>query len=107
MMLEAGFSAHLKRLLWSEAINTAELLSNISANSANDKCPDEIFYGRKPKLYDHLIEFGTPGHVTIRKKIFRKFEIRSVRCIMVGYATDASPGTYRMYNEHTNAIILS
>ena len=107
MMLHANFDLELQKLLWAEAVSTAEVLSNICANSRTKLSPDEIFHGKPPTLYPHLRVFGTFGYVTIRKKIYKKFEVRSQKCIFVGYPRDHSHDTYKMYNPVTKQVILT
>ena len=58
MMLSASFSKETQQQLWAEAFNTAEKLGNITSSSRSPKSPDEIFSGKRPTLYPHLVQFG-------------------------------------------------
>ena len=90
MMFDAGLSKTMRQTLWPEAVLTAENIGNITASSKEDKCPDELFFGKVPTLYPRLKEFGRIAPVTIRKKIMKKFEMRTVMCILLGYADNCA-----------------
>ncbi|MEM7375719.1 MAG: reverse transcriptase domain-containing protein, partial [Bacteroidota bacterium] len=109
MLEKAGLTDKMKDKLWAEAVNTATYISNIVPTSANEdsKCPDEVFYGEQPKGYKYLHPFGQVGYVTKRGKHIKKFERRSTKMIMVGYALTSARDTYRLYNPSTNSVIES
>ena len=65
MMNNAQLTEGAKAKLWAEAVNCSNDLENIVLNPQQDATPYELFTGRKSKLYDHLIEFGRIGFVTI------------------------------------------
>lgn len=69
--------------------------------------PYTSFMGCMSKLYDHLIEFGQIGYVTILAKIKTNWKNRSEKMIMVGYAEDKPADTYQMFNPWTQKIIKS
>jgi len=70
--------------------------------------PSDLFDGKPGQLHPgQLIEFGQVGYVTVQKQIKTKWEDKSMKCIMVGYADDHSGDTYRMYDPMTNHIRLT
>jgi len=70
--------------------------------------PNDLFDSKPGQLHPgQLIEFGQVGYVTIRKQIKTKWEDKSTKCIMVGYADDHSGDTYRMYDPTTNHVRLT
>jgi hypothetical protein len=108
MVFGARLTEEARHLLRTEADSTAEKISNIVCNGQSGQSPNEIFDGKPSKLTpEFMVEFGRIGYVTIRKKILKKWEKKSTKCIMVGYADNHSPDTYRMYNPETNQVILS
>jgi hypothetical protein len=107
MMLDAGFSPAMQGLLWPEAMSTAEKIGNIVANTRNNVCPDELFFGTRSKLYSHLVEFGRKGFVTNRSEIIGKLQPKAQICLMLGYADNHAPDTYSLFNPTTRRIILS
>ena len=72
MTYNANWSATQEGKLWAESISTSETLTNIVANSKNVQSPDELFFGTKPTLYKHLVQYGRVGYVAIRTKIKKK-----------------------------------
>ena len=71
------------------------------------KIPDEMFYDRKPKLYDNMVPFGLIGHIKKRERIQGKLQDKTYKGIMIGYAKNHAADTYRLYNPDTKRIILS
>jgi hypothetical protein len=65
MLIMANFTSKVRGTLWAEAVNTANDLENITANTSNNKSPCEMFTKMKSKLYPKLIEFERLGFVTI------------------------------------------
>ena len=66
-----------------------------------------LLYIEDTKIAAHLIQFGRIGYVTDRAKIKGKMKPRSMRCVMVGYASNHSADTYLMYNPRTRKVIMS
>ena len=56
----ANITETMRNKLWAEATNTANYLSNISPHSSNLNytSADELFYGKPPNAFDHLVPFG-------------------------------------------------
>jgi hypothetical protein len=85
MIFGARLTEEARRLLRAEAESTAEKISNIVCNSRSDKSPHDLFDGKPLKLIPEcMVEFGRIGYVTIRKKILKKWDKKSTKCIMVG-----------------------
>jgi hypothetical protein len=55
--------------------------------------PDEIFFGIKPKLSNHLKEWGHVGHVTNRKAIQKKLINKAIKVILLWYPAQTTPRT--------------
>lgn len=107
MMIAADLNPKYRELLWHEAVNCANDLENISANTGRESFPVEMMTGSVSKLYPKLQPFGRIGYVTLRQKFKKTWKEKSIKCIFVGYAKDHSADTYRMYNPATNAVIES
>ena len=108
MEISARLTPKAQELLRAEAEATAEILSNIACTYHRPESPNVVFDGKPAKLTPkHLVEWGRIGYVTIRTKIQKKWRDRSIKMIMVGYALDHTPDTYRMYNPETNKVVLS
>jgi hypothetical protein len=106
-MIKARFSEESQGLLWAESASTHVRLPNIVCNSGDmAMCPDWKFYGKKPTIYAHLIEFGRIAWVKLGKKP-AKLDIKATKCIMIGYSADHAGDTYRMYNPSTKKVINS
>ena len=107
MTFSAGWNSATQAKLWAESISTSEYLTNVVSNSRNIKSPEELFTGKQPSIYKHLIEYGRMGWVTNRKKIKKKLAPKAIPCYMIGYAKGHSGDTYRMYNPITKKVIMS
>ncbi len=107
MTFNAKWSGVEKSNMWAESINPSEVLTNIVANSRNSRCPDELFFGTRPTIYRHLIQYGRQGWVTNTAKFKEKLAPKATKCTMIGYAKDHARDTYRMYNPVTRKVILS
>ena len=81
--------------MWAEATNTATLMSNVIPNDGNDNkmCPDEEFYGFTPNIYGNLQPFGRVGYVTKVGTGGKKFDRKTDKCVMMGYAANHSRDT--------------
>lgn len=93
----------LAKFLWGEAIMTATYLANRSPTSSLEKMtPYEMWYQHKPKL-SHLKVFGCTAFVHIPKGARKKFDNRSVECVLVGYECNG----YRLWNKNSRKIVYS
>ena len=107
MMLAAGFNTETQNILRCEAISTASKIGDSLVRQGQVLSSYEQFYGKQNPILKHLIQFGRVGYVTDRTPIKKKWVEKSHKCIMVGYAEDHSPDTYRMFNPETKSIFLT
>ncbi|XP_073841314.1 uncharacterized protein [Musca autumnalis] len=100
MLLDSG----LDHRFWAEAAATSAFLINRVPCRGSDKCPEEIWTGRKQNL-KFLRVFGCPALVHIPKERRSKLDPKSTDCIMVGYSSESKG--YRLYNPNDDSIIIS
>lgn len=105
-MTSARFSDEYQGLLWAESVHTSTRLTNIVCNTRGELCPDEMFYGTRPVIYKHLIQFGRVGYMKLGKKQ-NKLAPKAVKCVMIGYAANHAGDTYRLYNTATKKVVNS
>ena len=105
MMIDAGFNKSFRRTMWAEAMTTASFLGDIFPTARSNVCAYELFHEKRNAWYEYLIEFGRIGIVTNKNKN-KKLEPPGKSMIMVGYALQHKPGTYRMYNPETRRIVV-
>lgn len=105
MMYDAGFSKEFRQVIWAEAMQTASFLHDIFPNSGRKQSSYEIFFGKPCEWFPYLIEYGRIG-VTATKKKKKKLEPPGTPMIMVGYALQHKPGSYRMYNPKTRKVVV-
>ena len=91
-----------QHLLRAEAESMAMKLLNMTQNQQVKGVPNDLFDGKPGQR--QLIEFGQVGYVTVWKQIKTRWEDKSMKCIVVGYADDHSSDTYCMYNPMTNHV---
>lgn len=91
--------------LWAEATNTAVYIMNrTSKSAAGDITPYELWVGKQPSL-DHIRIFGSEAYMHIPKQLTTKFDAKSKRVILVGYARDST--NYRLYDPVTKKVLTS
>ena len=73
MMIDARLTKAAQGQLWSEAMDAATSLANITASSTHETTAYKMFYNKKPTVYADLQPFGRIGYVTKRNKIENKF----------------------------------
>ena len=95
-MRQVRFKKVYMNMLWPYGINFLEKLGNMSMTSVYDRntSSNELFEEVDKKIATHLIQFGRIGYVTIWQKLQRKMRLRSMRCNMVGYASNHSAGPF-------------
>lgn len=98
------YNAKLPKCFWAEAVYTACYLINRSPHRVLEKCPNEIWYGKKPTL-NHLRVFGCSAMVHIPHQKRRKFDAKSEKMIFIGYC-DESKG-YRLYDPVKKVVTTS
>ena len=96
-----------RKQLWTEAVKTMNLMYNIMLHNGNQVTPYEEVMKETSSLYPYLKEFGRVCYAGKREKIQRKWQDKSIKCIMLGYAKNHSPDTYRLLNIKTKKIICS
>ncbi|MCP4053817.1 MAG: hypothetical protein GY739_12280 [Mesoflavibacter sp.] len=107
MMSEVDLEAETKQMLWAEAISMATRLNNYVVNKPNEIESSYVrFFNKEPPHLDYLRTFGTVAYVT-KRNTKSKYESKSTKCIMVGYAEDHAPDCYRFLNLETRKIIQS
>ncbi|KMQ91985.1 gag-pol polyprotein [Lasius niger] len=95
--------SELPTTFWAEASSTAVYLINRSpARAIQHRTPEEIWSGEKPKL-QHLRVFGCEAMVHVPKECRRKWDMKSDKCIFLGYLEDGNG--YRLYHESSQKII--
>jgi hypothetical protein len=107
MLIMANFTEEARNKLWAEAVNTANDLENITANTSRNQIPYKLFSRNDSKMYSKLIEFGHLRYVTICRKFGAKWKEKSYKTVMVGYAKNHPVGTYRMYTADKNTVVES
>ena len=105
LMAAADLTKETQDLLWAEAVAMANDLENVTSTTKSIIPAQDKLFGRSSKRYGFMIEFGRIGQVTIRKQFIGKWKEKSEKMIVVGFAKNHSPDTYRMYNPTTRHII--
>jgi hypothetical protein len=96
VMEAARLTEDAKALLRAEAEAMAEKISNIACNNNCGTMFLNDMFGEASRLRPrNLIQFGRIRYVTKCTKIQKKWVDKATKCIMVGYADDHSPDTYR------------
>lgn len=103
-MLTAG---NMHRKFWNEAVCTANYIKNRCPTSAYgkqfiDKTPAEIWHKKKPDLSNMRI-FGSVCYNHIPGNKRTKLQVKSTKCIMVGYYLNSS---YRLWDTEQNKLII-
>ena len=97
--------AKLPKQFWAEAVNTAAYTINrCPTRSLGGITPEEAWTGLKPDV-SHLKVFGSTGMVHIPKQRRKKLDLKSKKCIFLGYAEETKG--YRMYNPDNEDVIIS
>ena len=107
MLILAGFTSGANKTLLAEVANTANLLYNIMIPAKVEKSPYEHIHKRVSSRLKKLIEFGRIRYVAVRAKLKKKIALKVYKAIMVGYASQHSSDTHRMYNPATRKVFLS
>ena len=97
--------AHLPSYLWTEAVNTANYIVNLSPTSANLGVTLEEKYSGKLPTVTHLKIFGSIAYVHIPKTDRKKLDTKTRKCIFVGY--DIESKIYRLFNPIQKKIELT
>jgi hypothetical protein len=91
--------------LWTEVINTTNVLVNLSPTRANHGItPDQRYYKQVPRV-DHLQIFGSICYIHVPKEKRSKLESKSIKYFFLEY--DDKNKVYRLYEPTTRQIHLS
>lgn len=95
MLLFAG----LPISYWAEVVDTATYLINrLPSSKLMGKTPYELWTGYKPSI-EHIQVFGSPSYAFIPDHKRKKFDPRSKKLILVGYADELK--SYKLFNPKT------
>lgn len=90
---------------WAEAINTAAYIVNRSPSRViSNKTPEEMWSGVRPEL-SHFRVFGCKAMMHVPKEKRKKFDPKSIQCIMVGYSETSK--AYRLFDSAAMKTIIS
>ena len=98
MINESGYPKYF----WGEGIRVANYLINRSPSRSLDVTPAEIWYEKKPNVRN-LRVFRCTAYSLVLKQFRDKFDGKTDKCIMIGYAQTG----YRLWNLETNKVIVS
>ena len=99
----------LQYIISHEAFNCATQLDGLVLVTINGvtKTRYEHWVGKNPTFAKYLRTWGEAGTVKVKTKTSPKLKDKGVHCMFVGYATEHSGDTYRMYDPKTNCIRVS
>ena len=87
-------------------LTVAHIHNHVPSRSYNDKGPLEYWTG-KPPVVDNLRIFGSTTWVHMPKEKRQKLDLKSVKCILVGYKGDAGSKVYRVYDAEQDRLFCS
>ena len=84
LMEAANITETMRNILWAEATNTATYLSNITPHSSNinHTSADELFYGKPPTAFEHLVPFGKPPYQEKQARIVGRKEKKDLHSLL-------------------------
>ena len=103
----AEIHGELRERLWAETANYENDTENVMVLRMTDMSPHERFFGRTARYQKSLRIFGEIGVINNGVKISGKLTNKGDVCMMIGYATDSSEGTYRLLKLSTNKVVKS
>lgn len=90
----------LEKHLWAEAVNASVYVLNCTGTSTvEDKTPYQLWFNKDVNI-DKLKEFGSIVYAHIPKVCRKKFDKKTVKCVLVGYCDNG----YRVYNPRTKQV---
>jgi hypothetical protein len=105
MVCSMIFFKNVKLMFWVDAVLCTVYVKNMCPYHAlKNKTPYEIWHGHIP-LVRHLRIFGSTCYALIPKEQRRNLDVRSRKCIFLGYSNTAKG--YHLYDETNNKFILS
>jgi hypothetical protein len=98
--------AKLPASFWGEALQTANLLLNISSSRSVPvgKTPFELWHGRKP-LYSNLHVFGCRAYAHIGRNKRKSLESKALPCLFLGYPEDFK--SWKLWDPRNQRIVIS
>ncbi|KAM3204267.1 hypothetical protein P3L10_027676 [Capsicum annuum] len=95
----------LKNSFWTEALNTAVYVINLSPTVAlNGDVPDRVWSGKNIS-YDHLRVFGCKSFVHVPKDERSKLDVKTRQSIFIGYGQDEFG--YHFYDSVEKKLVRS
>ena len=85
-------------------MTTAAMLKNLVPGKNQDKCPAELFTGKKPAV-GHLRVWGCRAFVHVPDEKRKKLDAKSVECMFVGY--DAGCKAWRFFHPESETLLIS
>ena len=108
MMVTANLKVESQNKFWAEAVSTANYLEDLVIKAQRDKPALECWTDKSvSKWVKRLVEFGRIGVANKKDKLIGKMKMKGFTIVMVGYAMNHGPGTYRVYNPSSNRIIIT
>lgn len=109
LMHRANLTMPERYLLATEALQCATLLDGLVVLTINGVTQTryEHWNGKIPAFAKHLRTWGEAGTVKVKTSTSPKLHDKGVHCMFVGYATDHSGDTYRMYDPTTNRVRIT
>ena len=109
MMHRANLPMALRYIISHEAFNCATQLDGLVSVTINGvtKSRYEHWVGKNPAFSKYLRTWGEAGKVKIKTKTSTKLKDKGVHCMFVGYTTEHSGDTFRMYDRKTNCVWVS
>jgi hypothetical protein len=98
-------SSNCPSFLWTELVNTANYLTNLSPIHANNGITPDQKYTRCILRIDHLRIFGSLCFLHIPKESRSKLESKTKRCYFLGY--DEQSKAYRIFDLAAKRIHIS
>ena len=98
---------NFRQSLWAETANFKNDTKNIMGNRDNEACPYKRFYGKMPSYSNHLQASRQIGIDKNRNTISGKLNNKGKVCMMLGYATDNTAGTFWLFNLLTRKVFYS
>ena len=103
-MHAANLKESTRGKLWNKAVNYTNDTVAITYSRTTGSYPYKLFNKKESKLVKHLQPFGRIIEVAKKEKIHKKWIEKSSQMIMVGYAKNSTPDTYRMHNPKTKKV---
>ena len=108
MMVNSNLTVESQGKFWAEAVACSNYLEDLVIKAGRAEPALSIWTGNNiAKWIKRLVEFGRIGVVNKQEKLKGKMKEKGFPAMMVGYAMNHGPGTYRLFNPKTNRIIFS